>query len=207
VELPLKSERRRKAKKHQQQAQPRTLRVHALHVSSDLVPSELSSPSLSSTRTTTREEEEEEEELDQKRSHSDSEDSLPPPLPASSWLLAQELAGHPLTLTPSYAREHPIREPLASLPQWSSREPAVLRVVARLNRLYPLRLRGMPKAAKLLPLSTAQALLEEVGGDHKPEAQHLLYYLRGEQYQEEGEEEESSSEEEDEESSEDEAGH
>jgi hypothetical protein len=30
-----------------------------------------------------------------------------------------------------------------------------------------------------------------VGGDHKPEAQHLLYYLRGEQYEEEEEEESS----------------
>jgi hypothetical protein len=57
--------------------------------------------------------------------------------------------------------------------------------VARLNRQDPLRPRGMPKVAcaKLLPLSTAQVLLEEVGGDHKPEAQHLLYSLRGEQYQ------------------------
>jgi hypothetical protein len=68
-------------------------------------------------------------------------------------------------------------------------------VVARLNRLDPLRPRGMPKVAKLLPLRTAQALLEEVGGDHKPEAQHLLYYLRGEQYEEEEEEEESSEDE------------
>jgi hypothetical protein len=55
------------------------------------------------------------------------------------------------------------------LPQRASREPAVLRVVAHLNRLDPLRPRGMPKVAKLLPLSTAQALLEEVG-DHLPEA-------------------------------------
>jgi hypothetical protein len=107
--------------------------------------------------------------------------------------LAQELAEHALTLAPSYVRKRLTREPLASLPQWSSREPQVLRVVARLNRLDPLRPRGMPKVAKLLPLRTAQALLEEVGGDHKPEAQHLLYYLRGEQYEESDEEEEEES--------------
>jgi hypothetical protein len=151
---------------------------------------------LSSTTTTP---EEEGEELGQNRSRSDSDSdaqtkdatSLPPPLPASSWLLAQELAEHALTLALSYVRKRLTREPLASLPQWSSREPQVLRVVARLNRLDPLRPRGMPKVAKLLPLRTAQALLEEVGGDHKPEAQHLLYYLRGEQYEEEEEEESS----------------
>jgi hypothetical protein len=195
VELPLKSKRRRRTNTHRQkQEQPRTLRIHALHVSSGLVPSEFV---LSSTTTLTPPPTpEEEEELGQKRNRSDSDsDSLPPPLPASSWLLAQELAEHALTLAPSYVRKRLTREPLASLPQWSSREPQVLRVVARLNRLDPLCPRGMPKVAKLLPLSTAQALLEEVGGDHKPEAQHLLYYLRGEQY-EESEEESSSSEDE-----------
>jgi hypothetical protein len=208
VELPLKSKRRRRTNTHRQkQEQPRTLRIHALHVSSGLVPSEFvlsSTSTLTLTPPTTTTPEEEEEELGQKRSRSGSDsdaqtqDSLPPPLPASSWLLAQELAEHALTLAPSYVRKRLTREPLASLPQWSSREPQVLRVVARLNRLDPLRPRGMPKVAKLLPLRTAQALLEEVGGDHKPEAQHLLYYLRGEQYEESDEEESSSEDEEDE---------
>jgi hypothetical protein len=166
-------------------------------VSSGLVPSEFVLSSTSTTSTLTTPEEEEEEELGQKRSRSDSDsDALPPPLPALSWLLAQELAEHALTLAPSYVRKRLTREPLASLPQWSSRELQVLRVVARLNRLDPLRPRVMPKVAKLLPLSTAQALLEEVGGDHKPEAQHLLYYLCGEQYEESDEEGESSSEDE-----------
>jgi hypothetical protein len=156
VELPLKSKRRRRTNKHhQKQEQPRTLRVHALHVSSGLVPSELllSFTSTTTSTTTTPEEEEEEGELGQKRSRSDSDsdaqtqDSLPPPLPASSWLLAQKLAEHALTLAPSYVRKRLTREPLASLPQWSSREPQVLRVVARLNRLDPLRPRGMPRVA------------------------------------------------------------
>jgi hypothetical protein len=162
VELPLKNKRRRRTNKHHQlQEQPRALRVHALHMSSGLVPSEFvpSELLLSSTTTTppTPEEEEEEEEegeLGQKRSRSDSDsdaqtqDSLPPPLPASSWLLAQELAEHALTLAPSYVRKRLTRESLASLPQWSSRESAVLRVVARLNRLDPLRPRGMPVCPK-----------------------------------------------------------
>jgi len=58
-------------------------------------------------------------------------------------------------------------------------------VEARFNGQNPLRPRGMPKVTKLLPLSTARALLAEVGGDHKPAAQHLLCYLRGEHYEEE----------------------
>jgi hypothetical protein len=169
VELPLKNKRRRRTNAHhrQKQEQPRTLRVHALHVSSGLVPSEFVLSSTTTSTPTTPEEEG--EELGQKRNRSGSDsDALPPPLPTSSWLLAQELAEHALTLAPSYVRKRLTREPLASLPQWSSREPQVLRVVARLNRLDPLRPRGMPKVAKLLPLSTAQALLEEVAGITSP---------------------------------------
>jgi hypothetical protein len=154
-----------------------TLRTRSEHLDcSGLIPSEFV---LSSTLTPpTTPEEEEGEELGQKRSRSDSDSdaqgSLPPPLPASSWLLPQKSWPNThLTLAPSYVRKRLTREPLASLPQWSSREPQVLRVVARLSRLDPFRPRGMPKVANLLPLRTAQAL-EEVGGDHKPEAQHLL---------------------------------
>lgn len=199
VELPLKSKRHRSSSQKKHAPQPRTLRFHALHVSSSLVPSELLSststtpstpstpptaPSPATPPSTPEEAEEEEEELGQKRTRSETQRVLPAALPASSWLLAQELAEYALALAPSYVRKRLTSEPLASLPQWSSRTPEVLRVVARLNRQDPLRPRGMPKVTKLLPLSTARALLEEVGGDHKPTAQHLLYYLRGEHYEE-----------------------
>jgi len=196
VELPLKSKRHRSSSQKKHAPQPRTLRFHALHVSSSLVPSELLSstttpstpstaPSPATPPSTPEEAEEEEEELGQKRTRSETQRVLPAALPTSSWLLAQELAEYALALAPSYVRKRLTSEPLASLPQWSSRTPEVLRVVARLNRQDPLRPRGMPKVTKLLPLSTARALLEEVGGDHKPTAQHLLYYLRGEHYEEE----------------------
>jgi hypothetical protein len=81
VELPLRNKHRR-AKKHQQQAQPRTLCVQVLHVSSGLVPSELSflcsagstPPPTSALEEEEGEEEGEgEEELGQKRSCSDSQ--------------------------------------------------------------------------------------------------------------------------------------